>query len=313
MRDQSRPSRPTYRSIAQNAFLALAISLAFVLGVQRTADVRGTSNAWWSLLPITVVGVACVVRALGRGIYVTPSVLVVRRMFLTYFVPWNTLHDLKFGSGGDAVDASADGHAYQLRLRARPSRGTTLEAAARRAMATEHDPIEPPPKAYPTNGQVWMTHLLLASSAVLVISVLFVEGAVRDRELFRLRAANEVTTTAEVADSHIDEGNSNRGDRTYVDVRFHLGARTIETELHRSGRWTYVEEAPIDIVYDNRHPSDADFASRPRREEDDSDVRTRMVAGTIFVVLGALGCLGFGAIVLANTAKYRSSPGLGQG
>ena len=198
-----------------------------------------------------------------------------------------------------------EGAQFTKRLDAMPARGIPLGIAIRRAMANDIE-VGPNRKGYPSSAQELATYGLLASSAVVLISVFIVNVTVLQRLTYRLRAAHETTAQAEVADSRIEDSDSESRDRTFVDIRFRVGNRTIETQLHRPGRWEYANEEPIDIVYDTRHPRDADFANRLNRKAAESSVRLRMLLGPIFAALGALGFLGFGVAVLANTARYRS-------
>jgi len=280
----------------------------FAVSGWKTTDDQAIPVSWLSL-PVLGIGVLIVVvRALRRGVFVTNAALIERRLFVTRVVPWSCLHAVSFSSGGDGFQAKVDGRGMRVRVRPKRMR-TPFDAAVRGAMAnadvTRPDRVRKP---YPARGRRWLTYALLASSVVLLTGAFVLEVAVRDRDIYRLRAARDVPGFAEVAGSHIDEDSSDEGGTTYmtyVEIRFHVGERTVETQLHRPGRWTYRTESQIAIVYDAQHPRDADFGDRVNRKANDSSVSLRLVVGRVFAVLGVLGCVVFGIIVLVQTAKSR--------
>ena len=307
--------REEYRSVLQNVLIALGLGLYtayFVTRSWHSTNDQSIPLSWWSL-PVLGVGVlAVVIRALRRGVFVTNWVLIERRLFVTRLVPWSALDDVSFSLAGDSLRAKVDGRAMSMvvpRKRMHTPFSASVQSAMANAQATRTDRVRTP---YPARGQRWITCALLASCAVLATGVAVVEVALRDRDIYRLRAARDVHGIAEVAGSHIDEHDSDEGGTTYttwVDIRFHLGDRTVRTQLHRPGRWEYQAESQIDIVYDAAHPRDADFGNRLNRRANDSSVSLRLVVGPILSALGALGCVGFGTVVIVNTVKSRGVAG----
>jgi hypothetical protein len=244
-----------------------------------------------------------IVRSLRRGVFVTDSLLIERRLFVTRLLPWSSLHDVHFATPR-RVCAEVDGRSVHVDAPP-PRTGTPFKVAVESAMAhTNVTHNRRDQKQYPPRGRRWIAYALLASSAALLTGILVIENAVRDRDAYRLRAARDTPGVAEVTGSHIDEDDSGETSTytTRVDIRFHIGERTVQTQVHRPGQWTY---APIDIVYDAQHPRDADFSNRINRKANDTSVSLRLVVGPILAVLGVLGCLAFGTIVLANTVRSR--------
>jgi len=258
--------REQYRSVSLNIVIAGVVGL-YTTGVavnawQSTAD-QATFVSRWSLLVIVIGAAIVIVRALRRGVFVTDVMLIERRQFVTRVLPWSSLNDVSFPSGGNSLRAKVEGKVMSMRVRPKRMRtpfDVAVQAAMANAKATRTDRARRP---YPARGRRWITLALLASYTTLLIGVLVVDQAVRDRDVYRLRAARDVSGLAEVAGSHVDEGGQDSPTYTYVDIRFPVGERTVRARLHRRGRWKYEIESQIPIVYDARHPATRISATGP--------------------------------------------------
>ena len=256
--------RAGFRLVSQNVLIAVmvaAVPALYISGNWYPRDRSGLIFTWWSMPATCAVIAIPVVRALRRGVLVTDSALIVRSVPSTRVLPWRCFESCRTNRVGRRtrmLNGECDGQKVAVLVYDRES--LALEPTVDRAMSdagVDEIAREPSPVAYPhgeeRDGTVWLWIFM----AVLLVGIQVIESPRHDRDLYAARAARDVTGTAQVMDSHIDEDDDGEHSPTYttvVDIRFVVGERQVDTTIERPGRWKFPQELRIPIVYDSMHP-----------------------------------------------------------
>jgi hypothetical protein len=303
--------KTVYRLVSQNILIAVGVALfpAVMVGSGwYSEDPQSLRITWWSMPSIGLVVGVLVLRALRRGVVVTDTALVDRRLFQTQVFPWYSFRFFWIPAGRRArlLIRTYDGRKFALRVynhRDRPfPRCVDPVIPSAGPERTDREPGPDPAPTARVGVEPWVRVAAWVSLALLPIGFLFIDDARYDRVVYAARAARDAPGAADVLRAHVEEhdGEDETTYTTAVDIAFFLGERRIETSIQRPGRYRFAQEARIPIVYDSMHPRDADFGDRYNRRANDASVRRRLWVGPKLAAMGLGGCIAFGLLLLKN-------------